>query len=144
MAGCVISCESTCPVAFGQFSSNCPRLTAACIAVGWLLARNWAWLVQPVKTSKLMSAKFINDFDICDLLSLRDLPTVNALVMTLYRSAGAYLLDFGPIWEWLTHSAFFNLQPHHQILNRFGFEDANIHHFSQHLDSADQSSKLIR
>src|SRR5215510_13541351 len=87
MAGCVISCESTCPVAFGQFSSNCPRLTAVCIAVGCLLARNWAWLVQPVKTSKLMSATIINDFDIHDLLSLRDLPTVNALVMTLYRSA---------------------------------------------------------
>src|SRR5215813_1001698 len=103
MAGCVISCESTCPVAFGQFSSNCPRLTAVCIAVGCLLARNWAWLVQPVKTSKLISVKIMNDFDIYDLLSLHDLPTVNTFVMTLYRSAGAGLLDFGPIWEWLSH-----------------------------------------
>jgi hypothetical protein len=33
-----------------------------------LLARNWAWLVQPVKTRKVMSAKFMNDRDICDLL----------------------------------------------------------------------------
>src|SRR5262245_30914430 len=104
MAGCVISCESTCPVAFGQFSSNWPRLTAACIAVGCLLARNWAWLVQPVKPSNIMSAKIMNDFDICDLLSLRDLPTVNALVMTLYRSRGAFLLDFGPTWECLLES----------------------------------------
>src|SRR5215470_11828729 len=143
MAGCVISCESTCPVAFGQFSSNCPRLTAVCIAVGCLLARNWAWLVQPVKTSKLISVKIMNDFDMCDLLSFV-IFSVTALVITLYRSGGAFLLDFGPIWEWLTHSAFFNLQPHHQILNRFGFEDADIHHFSQHLDSADQGPKLIR
>src|SRR5215510_2904909 len=112
MAGCVISCESTCPVALGQFSSNCPRLTAVCIAVGCLLVRNSAWLMQPVKTSKLMNAKTMNDFDICDLLSLRDLPTVTALVMTLCRSGGACLLDFGPTWEWLiasTRSAFFYL-----------------------------------
>src|SRR4029453_11138918 len=68
MAGFFISCESTCPVAFGQFISNCPRVTAACIAVGCLLARNWAWLVQPVETSKEMSAKFMNDFDIYNLL----------------------------------------------------------------------------
>src|SRR5262249_12620060 len=86
MAGCVISCESTCPVAFGQFSSNCPRLTAACIAVGCLLARNWDWLVQPVKTSKLISVKIMNDFDMCDLLSFV-IFSVTALVMTLYRSA---------------------------------------------------------
>src|SRR4029434_5881410 len=44
----------------------------------------------------------MNDFDICDLLSLRDLHTVNALVMTLCRSGGACLLDFGPIRVWLS------------------------------------------
>src|SRR5262245_54915729 len=88
MAGCVISCESTCPVALGQFSSNCPRLTAVCIAVGCLLVRNSAWLMHPIAPNVAMSAEIVNDFVICvDPLSLRDLPTVNALVMTLCRSA---------------------------------------------------------
>src|SRR5262245_18160473 len=96
MAGCVTSCESTCPVALGQFISNCPRLTAACMAVGCLLVRYSAWLMHPIALSVAMSPKMVNDFVICDLLPLCDLPTVNALVMTLCRSGRACLLDFGP------------------------------------------------
>src|SRR5262245_21925850 len=60
---CVNSCESISPVALGQFISDCPWLTATCIAVGCLLARNWDSVMHPAAVS---AAKNIKDlaFDI--------------------------------------------------------------------------------
>jgi len=63
----VTSCESTCPVAFGQFISNCPRLTAVCIAVGCLLARYYAWLIQPAAPSVAKRIEIVGDFDMCGI-----------------------------------------------------------------------------
>src|SRR5262245_44371570 len=58
----VNSCESTSPVALGQFISNCPRLTATCIAVGCLLARNWPSVMQPAAVSAARSVKILGEF----------------------------------------------------------------------------------
>src|SRR5215468_4952503 len=51
MAGWTISLERTSPVAVGQFSSNCPRVTAVLTAIPCLLSRNWAGVTQPAMTS---------------------------------------------------------------------------------------------
>src|SRR5215475_11172231 len=51
----VNSCESTSPVALGQFISDCPRLTATCIAVGCLLARNWLSVMHPAAVTAAKS-----------------------------------------------------------------------------------------
>src|SRR5262245_4898700 len=53
----VNSCESTSPVALGQFISDYPRLTVTCIAVGCLLARNWDSVMHPTAVSTAKSIK---------------------------------------------------------------------------------------
>jgi len=49
--------EITVGVASGQFISNCPRLTAVCIAIACLLSRNWPWDTHPATASAARSTK---------------------------------------------------------------------------------------
>src|SRR5262245_22366769 len=56
-AGWMTSREIMVGVASGQFISNCPRLTAVCIAVGCLLSRNWLWETHPATASTTRSTQ---------------------------------------------------------------------------------------
>src|SRR5262249_2092561 len=67
-AGWMTSREITVGGAWGQFISNCPRLTAVCIAIGCLLSRNWPWDTHPATASAAISTQNRQVLNIGDLL----------------------------------------------------------------------------
>jgi hypothetical protein len=64
MGGWMTSLERTVPAAVGQFSSNCPRVTAVRTAIDSLLSRNWAGVAHPGATIAVPTTRNANDLAI--------------------------------------------------------------------------------